>query len=109
MNFDIKKIINIKKKKTFKKEYFQINPDKYWNFLLIMFFVLILAGGGFGYFTFNSFDNTLDTNNSNSNNTNYNPKQKEDILNLINYFSVREKKTIEILENKNLPVIDPSL
>lgn len=109
MHFNFKQFTNINKNKTFKKEYFQINPDKYWNLLLGIFFILVILGCVFGYYKFFSVNKALNTYTTKTQEQAFNVKEKNEINSLIEYFQKRESKTLEIKESKIPLVIDPSL
>jgi len=106
MNLNLKFLQSFKVKKTFKKESTQINSDKYWNFLLVLFFVMLLVSMMFGFFLFEK---------SNEDFKDYVPKetyndslnQKNQILKVLEYFEIKENNTKEIIE-KGVTVVDPS-
>lgn len=110
LNLDLKKILDFNKKVSYKKDYFQINPDKYWNLLLIIFFLIIVLGAVFGFYNFfklnkalNSYTNT----NKPIENTNLDLKQKNEVDDLINYFKNKEEKSKSILYISEESAVDP--
>lgn len=109
MNLDFKKILDFNKKVSYKKDYFQINPDKYWNFLLVVFFIIVVLGGSFGVYNFFKLNKALNsyTNNKQSEDTILDLKQKNDVNNLINYFKDKEEKSKSILNTSDEPAVDP--
>lgn len=109
MNLNLKFLESLKTKKTFKKEYFHVNPDKYWNMLLVLFFVIVLAGGGFSYYTFYSLNKDLSAYTTNSSIETFDAKQKEQIKNILEYFKIKEEKEKSLLKVQVSPVIDPEL
>lgn len=109
MNFNFKQFTNSSKNKTFKKEYFQINPDKYWNLLLGLFFVIIICGCAFGYYQFITLNKALNSYTTNNQEAVFDVKEKTEINSLIEYFRERESKGLEVKESKIKSVIDPSI
>lgn len=112
MNLDFKNLTFLQKKNTFRKDYFQINPDKYWNLLLVLFFIIVLLGALFGYYNFSKLNKALNsytTHSKEENNEILDVKQKNEINNLLIYFKDREDKTSSLINNKIPLVIDPSL
>jgi hypothetical protein len=112
MNLDFKNLTFLQKKNTFRKDYFQINPDKYWNLLLGLFFVIILVGAGFGYYNFSKLNKALNSYTSHSkegDNEVFDVKQKNEINDLLNYFKDREEKASSLKNQEKSLVIDPSL
>jgi hypothetical protein len=100
--------INIfKKKKNFKKDNRELNPNPYWQFAVSGFFIIALLAFFFGYILFiqvNKEPVLSDTDD-------YKPIQtikKERIERTLDYFSTREQKSSQILISPS-PIIDPSL
>jgi hypothetical protein len=101
------KIKFFKIKKDYKKENYEVNFNTYWKIIVIFSFLALVASF---IFAFNFFtqtnkegDLTFGKNSGEISNT-----EKERVKNAIDYFSEKEKKSIEILNS--LPaVIDPSL
>lgn len=103
----ITKIKFFKIKKSYKKENFKVNPNIYWEILVIFSLLAIIISFIFSY---NLFIQTNKNNvgilkNDNGKTVN---TEKERIKNALDYFSQREKKSTEIL-NSPVPVVDPSL
>lgn len=100
------KIKFLQKKKKFKKGGSGIKPDFYWRYIIYMSFILISASCIFAVFLFkkvnqNSILNDLDLKEQET-------IKKERLDKVLEYFSKREQKSIEIL-NSPSPIIDPSL
>ena len=96
----------LKKKKKFKKGGLGIKPDLYWRYILYTTFALIFLSSVFGLYLFMKINNepippVVNVNGENS-------IKKERIDKVLEYFSEREKKSIEIL-NSPSPIVDPSL
>lgn len=96
----------LKKKKKFRKGGLGIKPDLYWEYLLYMTFVLIFVSCVFGLYLFmkinkESIPSVVDINGKEI-------IEKERLTKVLEYFSERKKKSMEIL-NSPSPIIDPSL
>ncbi len=101
------KIELFKIEKNYRKENFEINPGIYWKTIMVLAFLAIST---LLVFSYNLFIQTNKENTSvvgKKDNKNEN-KEKEKIKNALEYFSEREKKSIEIL-NSPVPIVDPSL
>lgn len=96
-----------KKKNNFKKKDFVFNPNLYWRIALFCMLIIITLSSFFGYHLFTQInqepvlpvaqdDGQIPT------------VDKDRILKVLQYFSIREQKSSEIL-NSPSPVIDPSL
>lgn len=101
MNFNF-----LKKKKKFEKGGLGIKPDLYWRYILYMTFILIFLSCAFGLYFFIKTNEepiipTISTNRQNT-------IKKERFDKVLEYFSEREKKSLQIL-NSPSPIIDPSL
>lgn len=96
----------LKNKKKFRKGGLGIKPDLYWRYILFMTFMLIILSCVFGTYFFVKINKgpiplTADTSEQEA-------IKKERFDKVLEYFSEREKKSIEIL-NSPSPIIDPSL
>ena len=96
----------LKKKKKFKKGGLGIKPDLYWKYILCIAFLLIIFSCAFGLYLFMEInkESVLPVININEQNI----VKKERIDKVLEYFSEREKKSLQIL-NSPSPIIDPSL
>ncbi len=102
------KIEFFKKKNNFNKKKSTPSPDLYWKFTVIGAFTIILVSFIFGYHLFMNIDqqtmtgvDTVDSLQS--------PKIDDARLQkALNYFSERQNKSNEILNNP-VPVVDPAL
>ncbi len=93
-------------KNNFKKKNPELSPSFYWKLIVGVAFVLILVSFTFGYYVFNEMQKEADL--SAGNFTKRPPVRKERLERVIEYFSGREKKSIQIL-NSPTPVVDPSI
>ena len=93
-------------KKSFKKHGLAFKPDFYWQLIVFAVFILILASFIFGYYLFMQInqESILSVGSGGRQET----VKKERLEKVLEYFSLREKKSIEIL-NSPAPVIDPSI
>ncbi|MFA6258041.1 MAG: hypothetical protein WC671_03495 [Candidatus Paceibacterota bacterium] len=101
------KINLFKKEKSFKKKDFTFFTNFYWRIILLCAVVIIFLSFLFSYRLFVQInqDSVLPI----ENNDGQLPIVNKDRINqVLNYFSEREKKSIEIL-NSPAPVVDPSL
>lgn len=94
-------------KKSFKKESFSVNPNTYFRYVIIISFAVILVGFGFGFYSFKEFGSDSSSTTNNYEKT-IELSKKEKIKKVLEYFSERENKSIEIV-NSPAPVTDPSL
>ncbi len=94
-------------KKSFRKENFKINPDTYWKFILSMAFAIMILSFVFGFYLFRQI-NKKSILPMGSISGQIEIIKKERIDKVLEYFSKRKKKSIEIL-NSPSPIIDPSL
>ena len=93
-------------KKSFKKRSTSPDPNFYWKIIMFSVFVLIAASFAFGYYMFNL---TKEESQSYLENTKRkSPVEKERIQKALDAFSVKEKRSLEILNSTN-SIIDPSL
>ena len=101
------KIKLFKIEKNYRKENFEINPDIYWKMIMVLAFLVIITSLVFSYnlFVQTNKDNISIVEKKDNKNEN---KEKEKIRNALEYFSEREKKSIEIL-NFPVPIVDPSI
>lgn len=100
------KINFFKTKKNFKKKDFKLNPNFYWKIIVCMVFLLTLSSFVFGYYIFRQIREESDYLNDNLNKKQLIDKEKLDQV--LENFSLREQKSIEII-NSPTPVVDPSL
>lgn len=103
----ITKIKFFKIKKSYKKENFKVNPNIYWEILVIFSLLAIIVSFIFAYNLFIQ-TNKEDSGTTENNSGKVGNTEKERIKNALDYFSQREKKSMEIL-NSPAPVVDPSL
>lgn len=96
-----------KNKKIFKKGGIHINPNVYWAASLLIAAVLIAAGVFFGFNLFRKINQELITA-SDSDSIKIQTTDGERIKKVIEYFSEKEQKSLQIL-NSRAPVVDPSL
>ncbi|MFA5936389.1 MAG: hypothetical protein WC822_00760 [Candidatus Paceibacterota bacterium] len=96
----------LKKKKKFKKGGLGIKPDLYWQYILLVTFILIILASIFGLYIFWGINNesTLPVSNVGEQEA----IKKERIDKVLEYFQEREKKSLEII-NSPSPIVDPSL
>ncbi|MBP6866037.1 MAG: hypothetical protein KBC12_00640 [Candidatus Pacebacteria bacterium] len=108
MKFDSKNILNLlKKKKVWKKNDFEINPNLYWRYLLVLVVVVIAGSFVFGVIIYgqikseplSAVDSGRETERSD---------QKNSILEMLEYFETRKEKS-ELITNSPSPVVDPSI
>jgi hypothetical protein len=101
------KIKIFKVKKDYKKEDFRVNSSAFWKFIVIFSLLLIMGAFAYSYGLFLRINEEevlkIEVNNDKIGN-----KEAEKIKNALDYFSEREKKSIEIL-NSTPAVVDPSL
>lgn len=95
-----------KTKKLKKTDASELNAVKYWNILVIIFFVLFLAGAVYGYISFTNLDKKLFAPQQDVDSQN-NFKQEKEISDVINYLENKEDKKNFLLKESG--VIDPSL
>lgn len=97
-----------KSKQNFlKKKSLQGKPDFFWKIILVLCFILLILSFILGLFTFKQIEKELDLSTKNSNGK-VEITQKERIEKILEYFSNREKKSMEILDS-TLLISDPSL
>jgi hypothetical protein len=99
------KIKLFKKENNFKKKDFQLNPNLYWKLFLLFVFVIILLSIFFGYSLFMTINEDSVLPGSGGQVLMIN---KDRIGKVLNYFSEREQKSIQII-NSPSPVVDPTL
>lgn len=95
-----------KTKKNFKKKNLELNPYLYWKLIVLSAIILTTGAFVFGYYTF--IQTQEDSTDSIKNSINKKPIEKERIEKVLDYFSLREKKSVQII-NSPSPVVDPSL
>ncbi|OGI68840.1 hypothetical protein A3A05_02455 [Candidatus Nomurabacteria bacterium RIFCSPLOWO2_01_FULL_41_12] len=95
-----------KKEKSFKKKSLSLNLNLYWKLAIYFVFAMILLSGFYGFYLFTQINKesiiTL------SGGGQIGTARKEKIEKVLEYFSLRKKKSIEII-NFPSPVVDPSL
>lgn len=95
-----------KKENSLKKKDFTFHPNFYWKIILLCAFVIILFSFLFGYYLF------MQTNQESvlpaTNGGEVSLVKEDNLEKVLNYFSERERKSIEILHSF-APVVDPSL
>jgi len=98
-----------KKEKKFEKEKenFWLNMNFYWKFAVCFIFIVILVAFFFGYYLFQKINKEVILL-GNMDGLQTEKVQKERIEEVLEYFSLREKKSDQIL-NSSSSVIDPSL
>jgi len=101
------KINFFKKENSFKKKDFTSRPNFYWKIVLFSTAIMILLSFVFSYHLFGQINQepVLSFTNEDGKLGTIN---KDRILKVLNYFSEREKNSVEIL-NSPAPVVDPSL
>jgi hypothetical protein len=97
----------LKVEKKFKKEKFNINPNTIWKIILCLALVLIFASFVFGFNLFEQINKGFSTP-AEETKGQIKIVQKKRIEKVLEYFTEREKKSIEIL-NTPAPFVDPSL
>jgi len=96
-----------KTKKSFKKGGLHTNPDIYWGIFLCIAFLIVIISIVFGIYFFRKISKGLIP-------ASVDDKKLEEVVikgrieNALEYFSVREQKSTEIL-NSPSPVADPSI
>ena len=93
--------------KKFKKESFTIDPNVYWKFVIFLAFIVIFVSFGFSFYLFKDVKTEVNIKTGEYINNNKITK-KESIEKVLEYFSIREKKSKDII-NSELHIIDPSL
>lgn len=96
----------LKKKKKFKKGGLRIRPDIFWRYVLGMTIILVFLSCALGLYLFLKINKEPI-----SSAISIDQKQtirKERLKKVLDYFSEREKKSMEIL-NSPSPISDPSL
>ncbi len=96
----------LKKGTSFKKKRLAPDPYFYWKIIVTALFVLTIFSFGFGYVMFTETKDDIITTDKYI--TKKQPIEKEKIQKVIEYFSIRDKKSQEII-NSTLRVVDPSL
>lgn len=101
------KIELFKIKKSFKKESFSVNPNTYFRFVVLIAFAVILVGFGFGFYAFKELGGeSVEKKDKSGGITELTKKEKIDKV--LEYFTERDRKSIEII-NSPAPIVDPSL
>jgi|SRR3989344_1696634 len=98
-----------KKEKNFIKEQedFWLNINFYWKLAVLVMFVVVFISFSFGYYFFMQIDQEpiLETSGAS---VQVGTVEKERINKVLEYFSIRNQKSDQIL-NSPAPVVDPSL
>ena len=98
-----------KKEKNFIKEQedFWLNINFYWKLAVLVMFVVVFISFSFGYYFFMQIDQEpiLETSGAS---VQVGTINKERIDKVLEYFSIRNQKSDQIL-NSPAPVVDPSL
>lgn len=105
MNIDFLK--KLKSTPKIKKEKFDVRAGAYWKFVIFFFFILILGAFGFGYYVFESVNETDENIKTNTNLSNESI-QEERLNDVLKYFLQKEEKFNTVIV-KPAPIIDPSL
>ena len=103
------KIQFFKKERNFKKEKENLRADMnfYWKLAVCLMLVIIILFAVFGYYLFVRINKESAVSFSSAGNQ-ITTVKKERIEKVLEYFSLRKQKSIEIL-NSPAPVADPSL
>lgn len=98
-----------KKQKNFTKdrESFWSNINFYWEAAVFIMFVIFVLSSFFGYYLFMKTDEEY-VSEINTTTSQFGAVKKERIDRVLGYFSVKNKKSEQIL-NSPAPVVDPSL
>ena len=107
MNLNINFLEKFKNKKVFNKKNNQIDPNKYWNALLLVFFVIFIGSMVFGYFTFQRLNTDLIINTEYDQNA-LGANKKDSIKKTIEYFGQKKVNSNKII-NSEILIVDPSL
>lgn len=106
MNFKLElKKFGQKKNKIFKKEKIQINPDKYWIFVLLFNLIIIIGAFSFGYFMFEDANKEYVRTTAPVSKQGVKEKNLENVLKL---FEERAKTSQQIKLNPSV-IVDPTL
>jgi magnesium-transporting ATPase (P-type) len=100
------KINFFKTKKNFKKKNLDLNSNFYWKIIVGTVFLLVLSSFVFGYYTFLGVKE--DSISSGETFLKKRSIEKERLEKVLEYFSLREKKSVEILSSPT-PIVDPSI
>ena len=106
MKININFLKKNKNNSVFVNKYEEVNTNKYWNILIIVFFVIIIFGAIFGFIFFRKANSNLSVELNNTPRGNSFDK-KEQIEKVLNYFEDKEKELENNLKYNQL--IDPSL
>ena len=101
------KIKFFKKRNSFKRKSFTLNPNLYWKLAVFSTFVIIITSFFFGYYMFKNIN--TDSPAPIANNGEQIPTVNTDrVTKVLNYFTIRQQKSNDII-NSPSPVVDPSL
>ncbi len=101
------KFLKFKDKKVFKKGSAEINPNPFWNVVLMFAAVMIVFAFSFTFFVFQRVNKEVISDSTGAG-TQATVLPKERLEKILQYFQDREDKSKEIF-NSPSPVIDPSL
>ncbi len=101
------KFLKFKEKKVFKKGSDEINPNPFWNVVLMFTAIMIVFAFSFTFLVFQKVNKEVDASSSGvGSEAAVLPKERLDKI--LQYFQEKEEKSKEIF-NAPAPVIDPSL
>jgi|GEM_PF-950982 len=106
LKFNFKKLQTLKGQKKFKKRDVYIRPDLYWQIAVYVVALSALASAIFGHFVFQKVNREIDTSSNSSSIKKIVDKERLDKA--LEYFELREKRSVEILQ-KPSPFVDPSV
>ncbi len=95
-----------KTKKSFKKGGLHTDPEVYWVLSLCLAFAIIISSFILAFSMFQNINKDIASSNNNSASTQL--INKDRVKKILDYFSTRKKKAVQIL-NSPAPVVDPSL
>jgi hypothetical protein len=101
------KITFFKKEKSFRKKGFHLNPNVLWKLVLCMGVVIIIVAFVFSFNLFTQINKEFVPSTENTQGQ-IRIVKKEEIKRVLEYFTERERKSVEIL-NSPSPLVDPSL
>jgi len=95
-----------KAKKSFKKGSLVINPEAYWNAILLVGMIIVLFAFAFGFVLFRKV--SRDPGSALEGTPNGTLVREEKLRDTLEYFRERARKSAEVTANPS-PLIDPSL
>jgi hypothetical protein len=96
-----------KSKKVYKKGSSVINPNKYWNWVLVVTGVMVVLAFGFGFFVLKEVNDEATFQDQEEKGV-ARKTQKDRINKVLEYFQTKENKAKDVTGSPS-PVIDPSL